>query len=643
MMGRNGTAFLLWVILAWAATTTVATFAAEPPQSPPPPRNRAEVEGVPDMATVKEIEGLIERLVEIKECDIGYSPSATGSKFAPLDDSTTSPLFTSNTPSPTLRKLVERGAVAVPHLVRHLDDKRKTKIPVEHVGVLGGLFCQCEYDWNPHNVNEVPREVVRMQEGDLSKEEYELPENYTITVGDLCYVALGQIVNREFNAVRYQPTGCIIVNSLAYSSKLRAAAKREWGNLTTAGHMKSLIADVRRPDSIGRACEALRRLSYYYPDTVEELAIEWMRKPFYSVDIAHRFVNDRLYQTVSDAERMRILDEFVKGHGDIYHRAILLQLLSDRDWDRVTRIPPLQVKVNPRDVLKQLYPNAVPNDAALLRADVVELHCMAGIIHALNLYPSRVIDGAVYDLFQQLKPKECNDRDSDTVAIACARRLKGKGHDKEFEQYFCRRIEQTPEAHKWWNVQDLKEALALARGETFAAWLAGDHVTEAELKRLQGLKLHRLFLSGPQVTDVQLKCLEDMKTLDVLEIRQGGMTDIGLVHLRHLTSLDYLSISGDGITDAGLAHLENLADLGQLYLAGPHITDAGMVHLKSLTKLRRLDLYGIRLTDAGLIHLRDLKQLEILVLRGSPNQRAHISAEALEELRKVLPKLQIWN
>jgi hypothetical protein len=36
--------------------------------------------------------------------------------------------------------------------------------------------------------------------------------DHVVTVGDLCFVALGQIVNRSSAAVRHQPTGGLVIS-----------------------------------------------------------------------------------------------------------------------------------------------------------------------------------------------------------------------------------------------------------------------------------------------------------------------------------------------------------------------------------------------------------------------------------------------
>jgi hypothetical protein len=165
-----------------------------------------------------EVEGLIEALQSVSEGDVGYPPSMSGHSFLPIGKSEMGTmLFGQPAPasSDAMRELVKRGAAAVPHLIAHLDDAWPTKIAIGHDGGFGGMFFPNEYDFNARTIEKVPEGVNRDWPDDGDD-----PDNHTVTVGDLCFVALGQIVNREFSAVRYQPTACIMINSPTASSTL---------------------------------------------------------------------------------------------------------------------------------------------------------------------------------------------------------------------------------------------------------------------------------------------------------------------------------------------------------------------------------------------------------------------------------------
>jgi hypothetical protein len=90
----------------------------------------------PDQGSAKKqgerIVVLINELADTAHSDFGYSPTVTGSIFLPVDAEgrfSVGMLFQRPpVPSNTMRELVKQGASAVPHLLKHLTDKRRTKI-----------------------------------------------------------------------------------------------------------------------------------------------------------------------------------------------------------------------------------------------------------------------------------------------------------------------------------------------------------------------------------------------------------------------------------------------------------------------------------------------------------------------------------
>ena len=105
--------------------------------------------------------------------------------------------------SPVMRELVRRGVTALPHLMDHLADSRPTRLVIElPFGGFGGMWHSAEYE--PRYADEVKRPPGINKGRD--QDERTVDREYRVRVGDLCYVAIGQIVNRRMNVVRYQPT-----------------------------------------------------------------------------------------------------------------------------------------------------------------------------------------------------------------------------------------------------------------------------------------------------------------------------------------------------------------------------------------------------------------------------------------------------
>ena len=304
-----------------------------------------------------EVERLIGELAKVSEPGFGYSGYFSGSEFLPYENtgeiSTAVLGATHRSRSEAMRKIVEQGVEAVPSLLKHIGDKRKIKMkPMS--GMMWMDFSD-EYDFNRRTRKNIPEGVNRDTFG---KEKH--PTSHAPTVGDLCFVALGQIVNRSFSAIRYQPTGGLIVSSPSYSKRLRDLIVSDWKDLTRDKHRQLLIRDFKHPDYEERRTGAYLRLSLYYPETVEALVLDELAKPTVDVFKIHEFCRDTLYKTPDKNRRRRLYTQFLQEHGDVYSIGIMDQLFDDLDMleaheeGRVS--PPLTAYgTQPRELLIQLF------------------------------------------------------------------------------------------------------------------------------------------------------------------------------------------------------------------------------------------------------------------------------------------------
>jgi ankyrin repeat protein len=410
------------LVLLFLLGTCSAWVAAQAPQGPKQLQQNA-------------VAALIDKLPEIAEGGTGYLPTQTGSGFLPLGVSQADALVLGQPPptrSDTLRELVKRGAAAVPHLLAHLDDKRPTKITLKFEGAFGGVMFNDEYDYNGRTTQQRPEGVNRWEHA-ADKH----PNSHTVTVGDLCFVALGQIVNRRFNAVRYQPTAIIIINSPTYSAALRKAIQKEWGGLTPARHRESLVRDFNEADSEDRRNGACLRLGYYYPEALEPLALKQLAAPLYDVFAVHGLIREKLYRIKDTRERKALLDAFVAKHGDVARQGILLCLFGDLGTQEAGEAgnvsPPWKGEYDARACLIDLfgYPRKVKSkDCPLLFP--VENCEQARFLDALAFFHSAKTDAAVRQLMQSTE--------EDYLARACARYLVGRGVDADIRKYVAKHL-----------------------------------------------------------------------------------------------------------------------------------------------------------------------------------------------------------
>jgi hypothetical protein len=91
-------------------------------------------------------------------------------------------------------------------------------------------------------------------------------------------VLVGQIVNRDLVAVRYQPSGGIIINSPIEAPSLIERVKADWVGLDAPAHEASLLADIRTLDQVWQFGPAFARLRFYYPAVYAALRDDDLRK-----------------------------------------------------------------------------------------------------------------------------------------------------------------------------------------------------------------------------------------------------------------------------------------------------------------------------------------------------------------------------
>jgi hypothetical protein len=185
----------------------------------------------------------------------------------------------------SIRNVMRNGLAALPALIRHLDDKRPTRLVVgrdlrRDPSVIGGQLFTQEYDPRHHGS---PQSLC--DRGIFCGKQRSFVKPYAVKIGDVCFVLVGQIVNRQLNAVRYQPTGLLLVNSPVETPALAKRVRADWSGIGEQGVKNALLADLSatpgrpRPGGGRAAAEltfvqtgALRRLRFYFPGAYAALS-----------------------------------------------------------------------------------------------------------------------------------------------------------------------------------------------------------------------------------------------------------------------------------------------------------------------------------------------------------------------------------
>ena len=169
--------------------------------------------------------------------------------------------------------------------------------------------------------------------------------------------------------------------------------------------------------------------------------------------------------------------------------------------------------------------------------------------------------------------------------------------------------------------------------------LSGAGITDDSAKHLKGLqRLKMLGLLFTDMTNDGLACVENMTTLDALDLRGSArIGDPGLARLKKLTRLTTLKLQTTNVTDAGLDHLQGMSALTTLALEQAVLTPAGLEKVgKLFPKLEELSLLGCAtVDDDGVGRLAALRRLRRLSLRGTQARGpglAKLNAPDLEKL-----------
>jgi hypothetical protein len=256
------------------------------------------------------------------------------------------------------RELVRRGIDAIPELLRHVDDHRPTRVTIGPLGPIGSFSFSNWYS---------PRFTLNRKRhpADTAPTEYEStrsldsPRSYTVTVGDLCYFVIGQIVNRELRIIHPRPTHAYVITSPTAIPALAAAVRADWNGTTAASHRQSLIRDAGQSQNPGAAVE---RLMAYYPDDGERAALELLERPLYWNSPAKDLARYGLMPINDPREWKWAIDEYRGKFGKTIDTDLpwVLHEIASREPQRRESDTQANYRRRAQEVLDQLYPSFDP-------------------------------------------------------------------------------------------------------------------------------------------------------------------------------------------------------------------------------------------------------------------------------------------
>ena len=272
---------------------------------------------------------------------------------------------------------------------------------------------------------------------------------YTFRVGELCYLLIGDIVNRRLEAETIHQGGRIVFNSPIEFPALANAVSEDWGGLTPVEQVRQLEQDAFWTADFENGT-SLQRLMLYYPVSGEQTAVKLLARNIYSIPALQRFVDDRLMKADSVQQWKELYRDAVKTFGPQV-AATLPHWIRWNNWETAMDHS-ISEQARATRILRTLFPDF--DRYKTVFPGVADPHSQTSVVYSLRSFPSERIDEAVQRLFvRTLKntsswhdPDEDIPTHIDDLVMACADRMAGKGYGKEYLTYFERRMDEMSRA-----------------------------------------------------------------------------------------------------------------------------------------------------------------------------------------------------
>lgn len=401
-------------------------------------------------------EELIDQLAEISEEGTGFHATAWSSQFIATEEE---PQFRGGiigspkpVTSPVLKQLVRLGAKALPELIAHLSDDRETRLVIrgEDSMTMWRSFSD-EYDARYRDPRKQPGGVYSGRGG--SGWHDRSFDTYTLRIGDLCYVVIGQIVNRRLLSLRYQPTGGQIVNSPIQSPALTHAVAADWSGVDEIEHQNSLAKDAFYKEETVSA-EGVSRLLYYYPQVGEEIALKLLQRPIGNESLVFQFVKVQLSAMDDPQDWIAAIQAFRERYGNALADWIPYQLhcryFGDGRDEHAFQLPIAE------KIFSELYPHIDPFFPTEF-VNAASLHEQIRLVRRIKNHAPDTVLQAIEELFLAATSASKNgEGDSwefygngefldscgglcwyDDLALSCMAALEHRGNRQMFAE-FCR-------------------------------------------------------------------------------------------------------------------------------------------------------------------------------------------------------------
>lgn len=164
---------------------------------------------------------------------------------------------------------------------------------------------------------------------------------------------------------------------------------------------------------------------------------------------------------------------------------------------------------------------------------------------------------------------------------------------------------------------------------------SGEKINDAALSSLAGLTDVRfLVLEDTRITEKSLEVVSQLKTLQVLNIRNTPLQDLS--RLEELPALESLMVDFSKVRNERFSSLARIPRLRLLSAASTQMSDAGLAALSKSSSLEELNISYANLGEHGLAPLQAMSNLKVLVL-----QKSVFNPTDLEEFKEKNPGCKV--
>jgi hypothetical protein len=221
------------------------------------------------------------------------------------------------------------------------------------------------------------------------------------------------LIEKGFQACRYQASGGVIITSPCRSPALCRRLRTAFQGLTVESHKAGLTHDLLEPRSEIERIGAYERVCYYYPHWADDKIVQALSTPTYSGASVRGFVWNVMSKDIEPLYLQARLSEFTSQHGAVSREGVHLEL---QEYLEVMPPTPALADLLQRGFLAKgravSKEKGSRSDAPInvWRDDV-----RARFIGSLVCDDSEKVDKAIYKIFVA-------NRDDDFLALCCVGR-----------------------------------------------------------------------------------------------------------------------------------------------------------------------------------------------------------------------------